>query len=192
MKAVLLGTDDLGSKWTELQSQAFTSRTGIPTLDPGIWCPAAADSMAGLGALAGSTGAIAGLRVVGLAQGTSHQITEQVFTGPKVAQFVALVSSGIEKCGGTPWTNPNGHVVRVDPLVGTTAGDESAAATSTIVTQEAGSDFAYRTRILVARYGDEVMILQEIDVQEAGSIPLMTGDEWSSIVEKATLKVAAL
>lgn len=192
MKAALLGVDDAGSKWTAMQSQAFTSRTGIPTLDPGIWCPAAADSMAGLGALAGSSGAIVGLRGVGLAQGTSHQITEQVFTGSKAKEFVALVTSGFETCGGTPWTNANGHVVRIDPLVGTVAGDESAAATSTIVTQEAGSDFAYRTRMLVARFGDKVMVLQEVDVQTAGSVPLMMGDEWNSLVAAATSKIDAL
>lgn len=192
MKGALLSADDLGSKWMLMQTQEFASREGIPTLDPGIWCPAAADSMANLGNVAGASGAITGLRGVGLAQGSSHQISEQLFTGTSVDEFVTLVESGVETCAGTPWTNANGHVVQVDLLTSPAVGDRSVSAISMITTQEAGTDFMYRTRILVARRASVVMILQEVDTQKVGSTQLMDASEWGSLVSKAAEKFSSL
>lgn len=192
MKAVLLGSDDLGSKWMVMQSQAFDSREGIPTLDPGTWCPAAADASSGLGDLAGKSGAITGLRGVDLPKGVSHQISEQLFDTGSAGEFVALVKSGVDACSGAPWTNSNGNVVRVDPLTSPDVGDESVSATTLIATQEEGTDFVFRTRFLVARFGSVVMILQEVDVQESGAAPLMDGGEWGSLVSMAAEKLSGL
>lgn len=192
MKDALISADDLGSRWMSTQSQAFTSREGIPTLDPGIWCPSVAGSMTNLGNLAGTNGAITGLRGVGLAQGVSHQITEQLFTGASADEFVSLVESGFEACAATPWTNGNGHVVRVDPLVSPVVGDRSVSSVSTITTQEAGTDFAYRTRMLVARKASVVLILQQTEVQKTGSTPLMDAGAWNSLVSMAAAKLSTL
>lgn len=192
MRDALLTSDDLGPGWVTVQTEVFTSREDIPTLDPGIWCSAATEMADRFGALAGSPGAITGLRASGLSQGSSHQVTEQIFTGSAAEAFVDLVTSAIRVCDGVPWTTTDGGEVQIDVRDVAATGDASITAVSAIATAADGDRYVYRTRMLAARVGTQVMILQEADVQILGSTPLLTDDEWDDVVAAAVAKLAQL
>ena len=44
---------------------------------------------------------------------------------------------------------------------------------------------------MVARFGSTAMVLQELDVQRAGSEPRMTDTEWQQLVEVAASRMDA-
>lgn len=189
LAAALVTPGDLGAGWQTMQSQTFTSRDGIPVVDSSIWCPSAMSSMASLASLAGNQGSIIGLRAVGLARGRSHQITEQLWSGPYASDFVNQFARGVLECEGKPWTDAEGSGVVLDSLEVDTFGEVSASAIVVVTATEAGTQFVYRTRISVARIGDVVMILNEADAQEAGTAPLWSTDEWRSKTETIVSRI---
>jgi hypothetical protein len=72
------------------------------------------------------------------------------------------------------------------------AGDDSAAALATYLTEGPDAGYAWRNRVGVVRVGTTVIVLQELDVQQADSPAFMTDAEWQAVLDTAVAKVEAL
>jgi len=192
LEAALLTADDLGTGWTQQQHQVFDTRPeGMPTLDPGMWCPQAGPVADDLGGLDAGGGAYVELQSGVSAARTHHGVSEQLWSSADASAFVAAATSGFEACVGQTWDVDQDATASVDALVGDWVGDESTTALVTYVTPGPDGDYEWRGRTLVARFGSTVMVLQELDVQRAGSEPRMTDDQWHEMVRVAASKVDA-
>jgi hypothetical protein len=72
------------------------------------------------------------------------------------------------------------------------AGDDSAAALVTYLTEGPDAGYAWRNRVGVVQVGTTVIVLQELDVQQEGSPAYLTDAEWQAVVATAVGRVEAL
>lgn len=189
---VLVREDDLGSGWSEDRRDVFTTRAeGPPSFDPGGWCPDAAEEVEGIEALAGETGAVVELSRE--RQGRSfHGLSEQLWSNMTTAEYFATVVGALDTCMGATWFLEDEGEVTVGALEGPSVGDESTMALVEVVTPGPDGDYVWRSRVLVARFGTTLMVLDELDVQIEGSAPRFTDADWSDVVDTATEAVERL
>ncbi len=192
----LLTPDDIGSGWTEDQRVVSDTRPDeAPAMDPGMWCPAAADVPDELLTLTPD-----GVALVQLVSGdpaatpnreagrSFHGVSEQLWSGDDAEAFVETAAAGFESCMGETWTVDDTTTASVTALTGDEVGDDSTMALVTYTTPGPDGDYAWRGRQLVARFGATVMELQELDVQLVDSEPVFTDDDWQRIVDTAADK----
>ncbi len=198
--SALLTPDDIGSGWTEDERVVTDTRPDeFPSLDPGMWCPAAADVPDELLALVPD-----GVAFVQLESGDTptssssesgrsfHGVSEQLWSGDDAEAFVETAAAGFETCMGETWEVDDEATASVTALAGDDVGDDSTMALITYITPGPDGDYAWRGRQLVARFGATVMLLQELDVQLVDSEPVFTDTEWQGIVDTAADRVEAL
>jgi hypothetical protein len=196
----LLSPDDIGSGWTEDQRLVTDTRPDeFPALDPGMWCPTAADVPDDLLALVPDGVAFVELKAgdpgapPNSESGRSfHGVSEQLWSSSDAEAFVETAAAGFETCTGETWEVDDGTTASVTALPGDDVGDDSTTALVTYVTPAPDGDYAWRGRQLVARFGATVMTLQELDVQLVENEPTFTDTEWQRIVDTAANQVAAL
>ncbi len=196
----LLTPDDIGSGWTEDERVVSDTRPDeAPTMDPGMWCPAAADVPDELLALVPDGVAFVQLKSGDTAASQNsesgrsfHGVSEQLWSGSDADAFVETAAAGFETCMGETWEVDDGTTASVTALTGDDVGDDSTMALITYITPGPDGDYAWRGRQLVARFGATVMVLQELDVQLVESEPVFTDTEWQRIVETAADRVEAL
>lgn len=196
----LLTPDDVGSGWTEDERVVSDTRPAeAPAMDPGMWCPAAADVPDELLALVPD-----GVAFVQLKSGDTtasqnsepvrsfHGVSEQLWSSSDAGAFVETTAAGIETCMGETWEVDDGTTASVTALTGDDVGDDSTMALVTYITPGPDGDYAWRGRQLVARFGATVMVLQELDVQLVDSEPVFADSDWQRIVDTAADRVDAL
>jgi hypothetical protein len=196
----LLTADDIGSGWTEEQRVVAEARPeGMTAMDPGMWCPEAEDVPDELDSLLADGGAFVELRsgeptrTTGSASARSfHGVSEQLWSGSGAEAFVEAAAAGFEACTGETWAVDQDATASVAALVGDELGDDSTMALVTYVTPGPDGDYAWHGRQLVVRFGDTVMVLQELDVQLVDSEPFFTDAGWQRIVDTAAERIDAL
>ena len=190
LDAALLTAADLGAGWTQQQHEVFDARPeGMPALDPGMWCPQAGRVAEDLVGVDVGGGAFVELQSDESAARSHHGVTEQLWSGPDAAVFVDAAIAGFEACLGQTWDVDQDASASVLALVGGPVGDDSTMALVTYVTPGPDGDYEWRGRTAVARFGATAMVLQELDVQRAGSEPRTTDAEWQQMIEAAASKV---
>jgi hypothetical protein len=186
----LLTADDVGSGWIQRDKQVFEIRPdGLGALDPGMWCPAAADVPDQLLTFVAGGGAFVNLQsgesTGGAAGRGFHGVSEQLWSSSDAEAFVDEVAGGFQTCIGETWVLDEEATASVEALAGDDVGDDSTMAVVTYVTPAPDGDYAWRGRTLVARFGATVMMLQELDVQRVDLEPHFTDADWQHIVDTA-------
>ena len=92
----------------------------------------------------------------------------------------------------TEWSIDDGGTASMAALSAGDAGDDSAAALVTYLTEGPDAGYAWRNRVGVVRVGTTVIVLQELDVQQEGSPAYLTDAEWQAVVATAVSRVESL
>lgn len=190
--AVLLTAEDLGSGWSEQMREVITTpTTEIPSLDPNLWCPDAADAATELQALNQGEGAAVALMEETPRQ-TSHQVMERLWNRADAEDYYTKIEGSLATCSGAEWTDPDGNPITLESLETSTVGDESTTYLWTITTTSPAGEMTWRVRGTVARFGDTLMWLFETDVRSSDDEPALTDTEWQTIVDTAAVKIGEL
>lgn len=193
LDSALLTPSDVGADFEVDDRTGGESRPpGTPAIDPGIWCTAAgatADEMQGL---IGAEPVFVQLVAKEAAQGTFHGVAEEMWAAADAQAVVDTAERGFTACTGTEWTSDDGGTATMTALSSGDAGDDSAAALVTYLTEGPDAGYAWRNRVGVVRVGTTVIVVQELDVQQADSSAFMTDAEWQAVLDTAVAKVKAL
>lgn len=188
----LLTVTDLPSGWEETQRQVFDQRGNEnPSIDPSVWCSAAAEESKDLETLAGQAGADVEMNWTA---GTSPRLMRlQAWhsDGNGAKDYLAAVRASAGACDGVSATDADGVETKTSVIVGRNIGDESVSwsdkTTPPASTQKDKMESIGRTT--VARFGNVVMVLQLGDAAPAGTATLMAEDDWWSVVQLAADKL---
>lgn len=190
LSAALLTVTDMPTGWSESQRQVFDERGNEnPSIDPSVWCSAAADESKDLVALAGESGADVEMQWSG---GKGPRMMRlQAWSNADAEEYLAAVRASAGACDGVSATDADGVTVETSVIVGRSIGDESVSwserTTPPAATQKDKLEAVGRTT--VARFGNVVMVLQLGDAAPAGTGTLMPEDDWWTVVQLAANKL---
>lgn len=176
---------DMPGDWDETQRQVFDERgPENPSIDPSVWCPAAADLGDELVVLAGQSGADVEMQA-NTASGLPRMMRLQAWTNDDVDEYVDTAAEAVGLCDGATITDPNGTVETFSIIDGREIGDESVSweQTATPPPGLQGDKFQTVGRTTIARFGSIVMVLQLGDAAWTDDVVPLDEDEWWAIVE---------
>lgn len=190
----LLTITDVEGNWQETQRQYFSQRSNEnPSIDPSQWCPQADDVVSQLPALAGESGADVEMQNKDVAGG-AQMMRLQAWSNADAAEYVDRVIEAARVCDGIEWTDEIQVTASNDIIENRTVADASISWLTQVVpppgTQKQKFESVGRTT--VARIGSIVMVLQIGDANWTGTTEPMDEEQWWSIVEAATDKLADL
>lgn len=190
----LLSITDMPGNWRETQRQVFTARgPENPSIDPSIWCPAAAEVTKNLVALAGETGADVEMQDLGKTDGY-RMMRLQAWSNDDVQEYYGDAKEAVHICDGVNNTDADGVTTSTQIVQGRDIGDESISWAESVTPPPATQKDKMQSvsRTTIARFGGILMVLQLGDGAPTGSAALMDEDAWWSIVESASKKLADL
>lgn len=182
---------DMPGDWRETQRQAFVMRgPENPSIDPSVWCPAAAMATGNLVELAGGAGADVEMQFTGTSSG-SRLMRLQGWANDNAAEYYADAKEAVHICDGTTTTDESGAVTATDIIKSRDIGDESISRAETTTPPEGTQKdkMEWISRTTIARFGAIIMVMQIGDAAPTGAGELMNEDDWWSIVELAGKKL---
>jgi hypothetical protein len=185
---------DMPGDWDETQRQVFDERgPENPSIDPSVWCPAAADLGDELVVLAGQSGADVEMQAES-ASGSPRMMRLQAWTNGDVDEYFDTAEEAALRCDGATITDPNGTIETMSIIDGREIGDESVSWEQTVTPPPGlqGDKFQTVGRTTIARFGSIVMVLQLGDAAWTGDVVPLDEDEWWAIVELAGRRLASL
>jgi hypothetical protein len=173
--------------WDESQRQLFDERGNEnPSIDPSVWCPAAADAAENLVELAGRSGADVEMQQERPA-GMPRMMRLQAWANDDVEDYLRDAEEAVRICDGETVTQDSGAVETYSVIEGRDIGDESISwmqkTTPPPATQ--GDKLESVGRTTIARFGSIVMVMQLGDAGFTGEAAALDEDDWWSIVELA-------
>jgi hypothetical protein len=153
---------DMPAGWDESQRQVFDERGNEnPSIDPSVWCPAAADAAENLVELAGRSGADVEMQQERPA-GMPRMMRLQAWANDDVEDYLRDAEEAVRICDGETVTQDSGAVETYSVIEGRDIGDESISwmqkTTPPPATQ--GDKLESVGRTTVARFGSIVMVMQ--------------------------------
>ena len=182
---VLPTITDMPGDWDETQRQVFDERgPENPSIDPSVWCPAAADLGDELVVLAGQSGADVEMQA-NTASGLPRMMRLQAWANDDVDEYVDTAAEAVGLCDGATITDPNGTVETFSIIDGREIGDQSVSWEQTVTPPPSlqGDKFQTVGRTTIARFGSIVMVLQLGDAAWTDDVVPLEEDEWWAIVE---------
>jgi hypothetical protein len=176
---------DMPGDWDETQREVFDERgPENPSIDPSVWCAAAADLGEELVKLAGPAGADVEMRAE-TASGSPRMMRLQAWTNSDVAEYIDTAAEAVGLCDGATISDPNGTVETMSIIDGREIGDESVSWEQTVTPPPGlqGDKFQTVGRTTIARFGSIIMVLQLGDAAWTGDVVRLDEDEWWAIVE---------
>lgn len=190
LSAALLTVTDMPSGWEESQRQVFDSRGNEnPSIDPSVWCAAAAEESKDLVALAGESGADVEMNLSGAAGPRMMRL--QAWSNDDASAYFAAAKASAEACDGSSSTDTDGVKTESHVITGRSVGDESVSWSERTVPPAATQKDKLESigRTTVARFGHVIMVMQLGDAAPAGTAALMPEDDWWVIVQLAANKL---
>jgi hypothetical protein len=193
LDTALLAPTDVGAGYQVDDRTGGESRPpGTPAIDPGIWCDAASSTADDLQGFIGPEPVFVQLVSTAVSGRTFHGVSEEMWAADDAQAVVDAADRGFTACTGTEWTSDDGGTASMAALSAGDAGDNSAAALVTYLTEGPDAGYAWRNRVGVVQVGTTVIVVQELDVQQADSPAFMTDAEWQAVLDTAVAKVEAL
>ncbi len=182
---------EMPGEWRETQRQVFNERgPENPSIDPSVWCPAAATVTKDLVDLAGDSGADVEMLAL-METDTPRLMRLQAWANDDVEDYYRDAKEAVRICDDKSTTDSEGATVKYDVIAGRDIGDESISWKQTRVPSEIthGDKMSSISRTTIARFGSILMILQMGDMAGAGDADLMPDEDWWDIVELAGEKL---
>lgn len=193
LDGALLAPADVGADFSVDDRTGGESRPpDTPAIDPGIWCDAAGSTADEMQGFIGAEPVFVQLVSTSVSGRTFHGVSEEMWTADDAQAVVDAADRGFTACSASEWSIDDGGSASMVALSTGDAGDDSAAALATYLTEGPDAGYAWRNRVGVVRVGTTVIVLQELDVQQADSPAFMTDAEWQAVLDTAVAKVEAL
>ena len=193
LDGALLAPGDVGADLSVDDRTGGESRPpDTPAIDPGIWCDAAGSTADEMQGFIGAEPVFVQLLSTAASGRTFHGVSEEMWTADDAQAVVDAADRGFTACADTEWSIDDGGTASMAALSAGDAGDDSAAALVSHLTEGPDAGYAWRNRVGVVRVGTTVIVLQELDVQQEGSPAYLTDAEWQAVVATAVSRVESL
>jgi hypothetical protein len=154
-----------------------------------VWCPDASEAAVRLDELAGQAGADVELS---RDDGGSYAVRQQAWSDGNVEEYFDTVVDAIETCDGASWTADDGTTPSLGRLDSPEVGDESVSMLASSVLSTPQGERTFQMRVIVARFGSTLMVLQDGELLAADGQPLSTQADWALTVSTAATKLGRL
>lgn len=188
----------LGDGWQERRRESFEERAPeYEAIDTTSWCPDAADAGT-LTDLTGDSGAVVEMDQDLGGVSSFHGVSEQLWSNGDAAKFVNAVRDAYDACVGAPFTvtDPEGNgteeiEITISPLDSPDVGDDAVSMRTEVLQGPVDDPSRWTSRMIVARDGDTVMVLRQLEVLAADADPIVDDATWSDLVESAADALAS-
>jgi hypothetical protein len=191
----LLTPADVGTGWVQAEQQAPASTTTVaisPTTAPSNdLCPEAGANATDFARItAGANATMVVLTAPSSTQDRPVAVIENLWIVGDASTATAHVKAAVTSCLGKSWTSANGEQQTWTSISGLPRiGDDSISFLGTARETTKTGEVEWYVPTTLARFGNVVVMLQGLDVHDAGTAPTLTIPQLDTIFTTAATKI---